>query len=137
MIAHDHGVEAALKPHQRLGRVRAAVDQIADPEEAVGNGIKAKLGQRAVQRAKAAVDVANDKIAPAQIGANSAGPDTLRMHQHFRREQDHERREVPAPGYGSVRASGGEGRYPHHAGTAAAAVPARIGRATRTLSGTA
>ena len=38
---------------------------------------------------------------------------------------------------GGVRASGGEGRYPHHAGTPAVAVPARIGRATRTLSGTA
>ena len=38
---------------------------------------------------------------------------------------------------GGVRASGGEGRYPHHAGTTAAAVPARIGRATRALSGTA
>ena len=32
---------------------------------------------------------------------------------------------------------GGEGRSPHHAGTAAAAAAARIGRATRTLSGTA
>ena len=38
---------------------------------------------------------------------------------------------------GGVRASGGEGRYPHHAGTPAVAVSARIGRATRTLSGTA
>ena len=77
VIAHDRGLEAALKPHERLGRVWPAIDQIADPEEAVGNGIKAKLRQRAVQGAKAAVDVANDKIAPARIGANSAGPDTL------------------------------------------------------------
>ena len=38
---------------------------------------------------------------------------------------------------GGVRASGGEGRYPHHADTAAVAVPARIGRATQALSGTA
>ena len=38
---------------------------------------------------------------------------------------------------GGVRASGGEGRYPHRADTASAAVSARIGRATRTLSGTA
>ena len=38
---------------------------------------------------------------------------------------------------GGVRASGGEGRYPHHAGTPAVAVSARIGRATRALSGTA
>ena len=41
------------------------------------------------------------------------------------------------PRTGGVRACGGEGRYPHHAGTAAAAVPARIGRTTQTLSGTA
>ena len=38
---------------------------------------------------------------------------------------------------GGVRASGDEGRYPHHAGTPAVAVSARIGRATQTLSGTA
>ena len=38
---------------------------------------------------------------------------------------------------GGVRASGGEGRYPHHAGTTAVAVSAQIGRATRALSGTA
>ena len=38
---------------------------------------------------------------------------------------------------GGVPAFGGEGRYPHHADTAAAAVSARISRATRTLSGTA
>ena len=38
---------------------------------------------------------------------------------------------------GGVRASGGEGRYPHRAGTPAVAVSARIGRATRALSGTA
>ena len=52
MIAHHHGLESSLEPHQRLGRVRAAVDQIADPEEAVGIGVKAKLRQRAVQGAK-------------------------------------------------------------------------------------
>ena len=76
-IAHHHGLESSLEPHQRLGRVRTAVDQIANPEKAVGNGIKAKFGQGAIQGAKAAMHVANDKIAPARIGANSAGPDTL------------------------------------------------------------
>ena len=77
MIAHHHGLEVALEPHERLGRVRTSVDQIADPEEAVGSGVKAKLAERAVQGAKTAVDVANDKIAATRIGSNSAGPDTL------------------------------------------------------------
>ena len=56
VIAHDHGLEAGLEPHQRLGRVRTAVDQIADAERTVGSGIKSKLGQSAIQGAKAAVD---------------------------------------------------------------------------------
>ena len=48
VIAHHHGLESSLEPHQRLGRVRTAVDQIANPEKAVGNGIKAKFGQGAI-----------------------------------------------------------------------------------------
>ena len=78
-----------------FGRVRAAIDQIADSEEAVGIGVKAKLAQRAVQGAKAAVHVADDKIAPARTGANRADPDTLQgrsPHSMGRARFRHERR---------------------------------------------
>ena len=73
MIAHDHGLKAALEPHERLGRVRTTVDQIADPEEAVGNGIKAKLGQRALQSAKTPVHVAHDEIPAGDVDAEPDG----------------------------------------------------------------
>ena len=35
LVARHHGLEAALQSHERLCRVRAAVDRIADLEEAV------------------------------------------------------------------------------------------------------
>ena len=73
MIAHDHGLEAVLDPHERLGRVRTAVDQIAEPEEAVGSGVKAKLAQCAVQGAKAAVHVAHNEIPAGDVDAEPDG----------------------------------------------------------------
>ena len=62
MVAHHH-LEAALDPHERLGAVRAAADQITDAEEAVASRVEAQLGERPVEGAEAPVYIADDEVA--------------------------------------------------------------------------
>ena len=68
-----HGIEAPLEPHERLGRVRTTVDQIAHAEEAGASTVKAKLAERAVQGAKAAVHIAHDEIPAGDVDAEPNG----------------------------------------------------------------
>ena len=74
MVAHHHRLEAVLTPHERVGRVRAPVDQVSNTKEAIASWVEAQLGQRPFEGAEASVNVADDKIAACGIGRDWADP---------------------------------------------------------------
>ena len=69
MVAQHNGIEPSLEPPEGIGRMRTPVDQIADAEETIARGVKAKRRERAVEGAKATVDVADDEVTATPIDA--------------------------------------------------------------------
>ena len=58
---------SALDPVQCRSRVRPAVDEVAEGEEAIAAGFEADLVEQARERRKLAVDVAGDEVAAGRV----------------------------------------------------------------------
>ena len=57
--------ETPLKPLESVTRVWAAIDEVADAEEAIASRIESELGQGPLNRPETTVHVADNEIAPA------------------------------------------------------------------------
>ena len=68
MITQHDRLKAPLKPLERLGRVRASIDEIADAEEAVAFRVEVQSVESTLKGAEAPVDVTDHEVATVDIG---------------------------------------------------------------------
>ena len=68
LVIAEHGMEPGLvEQRQRLFRLRAAIDEIADREQPVARRIEIDLAQQEAQRVDATVQIADDEIASGPV----------------------------------------------------------------------
>ena len=68
MITQHDRLKAPLKPLERLGRVRASIDEIADAEEAVAFRVEVQSVESTLKGAEAPVDVTDHEVPTVDIG---------------------------------------------------------------------
>ena len=81
VIVEGDGRETPLEPLQRLGGARTAIDEIADPEEAVARPIEAQRIQRMFESAKSAMDITDHEVSASAV--QRAGQVVKHQPSHF------------------------------------------------------